>query len=169
MESQKDEQGFTLIELAVVIAIMGIISTLMIPAFGRMMAKAKLIADVTTIRTLQNQIELYNLEGDRDVLALEVGREVSSRALQQLVDAGYLDRKSLGGNEQAYELDLQSGGIARVYNEASGMMVKLDVSSRSIDESVRKYVSQLSKQDSIVKWIAQGTKELGDGANEKTS
>lgn len=153
MKMQKSEKGFTLIEVVVVVAMLGIISAMIIPAFGRMMAKAKLTADVTTIQTLQNQIDIYHLDSSMSTLELKASKEVSSKVLQQLVDAGYLDSKSLIGKKDNYKLNLQSGGVAKVTDTADGIMIKLDLSGKQADQSVKNYVDGLSEEDAIQKWL----------------
>lgn len=54
-----NRKGFTLIELIVVIAIIGILAAIAIPKFATVQSDAKDKADVATIETINNAIELY--------------------------------------------------------------------------------------------------------------
>ncbi len=54
-----NKKGFTLVELVIVIAIIGILAAVAIPKFTGVRQDAKDKADVATIRTINNAIELY--------------------------------------------------------------------------------------------------------------
>ena len=57
-----DEKGFTMVELVIVVAIMGIIGAVLVPSFGNMTSKAKLTSDISTVKTLQRTAEVYKAE-----------------------------------------------------------------------------------------------------------
>lgn len=54
-----NRKGFTLIELVIVIAIIGILAAVAIPRFIDVQSDAKEKADLATIQTINNAIELY--------------------------------------------------------------------------------------------------------------
>ena len=58
----KEEKGFTMIELIIVIAIIAIISAIIAPNFNQTTAKAKVKADIASIREINRQIALYAAE-----------------------------------------------------------------------------------------------------------
>ena len=60
--NKQNEKGFTMVELIIVVAIMGIIGAMLIPSFAKMSAKAKLTTDISTTKTLQRLVESYNAE-----------------------------------------------------------------------------------------------------------
>ena len=67
-----NDKGFTLIELIVVIAVLGILATVVLPRIGGITTKAKTAADIATIKTINNSIEIYISEsGDDDISDLD--------------------------------------------------------------------------------------------------
>lgn len=58
----RNEKGFTLIELIIVIAIIAIISAILAPSFSRMTMRSRLKADISSARELTRQAGLYNAD-----------------------------------------------------------------------------------------------------------
>jgi len=54
-----NKKGFTLIEMMIVIAIIGILSAIAIPNFGRMREKASINATASTLKSLLKALEAY--------------------------------------------------------------------------------------------------------------
>ncbi len=61
-KQRKNEKGFTMVELVIVVAIMGIIGALLVPAFSTMSAKARLTTDIATVKTLKRTADTYKAE-----------------------------------------------------------------------------------------------------------
>lgn len=59
MSKVNNEWGFSMVELIIVIAIMGIIGALLVPQFFRMTGKARVATDISSIKTIQRQIDCY--------------------------------------------------------------------------------------------------------------
>lgn len=59
-EMKENENGFTLVELIVVIAIMAVLATLLIPRIMGNVAEAAKQKDVTTAQTIASEITIYN-------------------------------------------------------------------------------------------------------------
>ena len=89
MSRKKYNQGFTLIEVIVVIAILGILALIVAPRFGSFTEGAKLRADQATVRTLNNVTPLarMNLSGPDPFIEDKPHEE----RIQFLVDKGYLE------------------------------------------------------------------------------
>lgn len=88
--NNKNNNGFTLIELIVVIAILGILVVIAAPKLSGVLGKAKINADKSTLRTLNNVTTMYKVESgifDEDIFADLSGNE---NRILRLVDNGYL-------------------------------------------------------------------------------
>lgn len=55
----KDKSGFTLIELLVVIAIIGLLSTLAVVSFSSSKVKARDVARMSDVKSIQSAVEVY--------------------------------------------------------------------------------------------------------------
>ena len=77
--ARASEQGFTLIELIIVMAIIGILSVIAIPSFVQSVKKAKEAALKEDLHTMRNAIDSYTVD-----------KEKAPQGLDDLVQAGYL-------------------------------------------------------------------------------
>ena len=70
-QNKKGEEGFTLIELIVVIAILGFLLAIAIPRYNTAREKAAINATKANLHNLANAIEIYitenNITGDTDI------------------------------------------------------------------------------------------------------
>jgi prepilin-type N-terminal cleavage/methylation domain-containing protein len=60
-------KGLTLMEITIVLAIMAIVAMILVPLFLRTTDRAKLRADIQSVRVVQNAIDLYRTENRRPV------------------------------------------------------------------------------------------------------
>lgn len=58
----KKQQGFTLIELMIVVAIIGVLSAIAVPAYQNYVAKSETASAVGTLRGLLTNIDMYQQE-----------------------------------------------------------------------------------------------------------
>lgn len=109
--TKNNEKGFTMVELIIVVAIMGIIGALLVPAFGAMSTKARLTTDLTTVKTLKRTVDSYKAE---------IGSYPAADSLDalntELIAKGYLDM----------DASTQTDGVNVTYNQADGKVI-LDV------------------------------------------
>lgn len=60
--SQRAGDGFTLVELIMVVAIIGILAALAIPAYGAYITKAQIARTIAELRTLEKEITIYQTD-----------------------------------------------------------------------------------------------------------
>ena len=79
------EQGFTLVELMVVVVILGVLSGLAIPVYNSVVSNAQEAADKATIGVLQSAVNLYGLENGTAPNSFPT----STTTYDHLVDGGF--------------------------------------------------------------------------------
>lgn len=154
-KEKRNEQGFTMIELIVVVAIMGIIGALLVPAFGKMSAKAKLTTDITTVKTLQRQIDVFQNEQASALSAYSAGA-LNVLTVSDLAAKGYLDVKDLKVSGAGYEVQLQTGGaVSVVAGTGTGTLVlKLNLAGTTVNQQVKDYISNdVKATDPMAGWL----------------
>lgn len=61
-KKERNKKGFTMVELIIVVAVMGVIGALLVPLYGDMTAKARLTTDISTVKTLKRISDVYKAE-----------------------------------------------------------------------------------------------------------
>ena len=138
MNTQKNQKGFTLIELIVVVAIMGIIGAALVPQFATMSLRSRMSTDISTIKTAQNQIEIYYQN-----FGSWPGNDYTT-VMASLVAESYLDDRYLDTTDQ---LLIQTDGATASYDATTH---KLYLQVAADDYAI--YNKQTDKDQS---WIRQ--------------
>lgn len=99
-KAKKNQKGFTLVELMVVVVIIGILVAIAIPVYNNVQATAKENADKANIRIIQGAVQTYLLENDNEIP--QGGLKVDI-----LIDTGYLKDglESPYGENYGYTID----------------------------------------------------------------
>lgn len=141
----KNSRGITFIELIAVITIIGIIAAIAVPTIGNAVQGAKINADKTTVRTLNNVTTIYKLKNNIFRTDVFAGIEEDENRILALVDNGYLRDEVVPAQKDAsfqWEVDYQ---IWQVF--VKGEPIRLsplgsnfaEISSGMIDSIVKKF------------------------------
>lgn len=132
---QKKKNGFTMVELIIVVAIIGIIGTLVVPAFGPMVTKAKISSDLATVKTLKRTADIYKAEQ---------GKWPQSNNLEalnsKLITDKYLDS----------EVKFQIDGAEILMNDTD-KTIKLDLSASTAEDIIP--ALNTMDQKTVDEWI----------------
>ena len=85
---KKARKGFTLVELLIVVAIMGILSVSMMMAGSKGTKKAEVAKVATGISTIGNAVQLFiSVSGDSDLLVLREFKKIPIITVNKFFDA----------------------------------------------------------------------------------
>lgn len=117
-----DERGFTLIELMIVMAIIGILAAIAVPAFTAQVQHAREAVLKTDLQTMRQAIDSYTVD-----------KEKAPQGLEDLVQAGYLksipidpmthrsDTWITDQSDTLTDVNETEGGIDNVHSGSQGL------------------------------------------------
>ena len=106
----KQQEGFTLVELMIVVVILGILSGIGIQQYGRIQDNAKRAAHEANHRIIKSAVQMYLMTADSLL-------ELDAINLKTIKDAGYLDSQIVNPytNTDNYEITIEEGEQSGTY------------------------------------------------------
>jgi len=106
----KQQEGFTLVELMIVVVILGILSGIGIQQYGRIQDNAKKAAHEANHRIIKSAVQMYLMTADPLP-------ELDAINLKTIKDAGYLDSQIVNPytNTDNYEITIEEGEESGTY------------------------------------------------------
>lgn len=127
-KKNKTPNGFTLIELIIVIAIMSVLGAIAIPNFLNTSNKARLKADIQSAIIIDNAKNMYEMESG---ISFD-GTETAANIIKELAENSYLKK----------EYSTQTDKSNWVFEDK---IIKLDLSN--CDESIKKLYDNLTPEE----------------------
>ena len=95
---KKKNQGFTLVEILIVVVILGILAAIVIPQFSDASTQSKVSSAASSIQTMRSQISLYKIQhNDTAPTLLEMNADVTTPGSS--VMTGQTDELGAAGTE----------------------------------------------------------------------
>lgn len=92
--------GFTLIELIVIIAVLGVLASIALPSFGGLIIKSKEAVDLANLRTLNGVTAAFRAQNPSNGL-FEDNTETDDNRMVELINAEYIDEEIQAKKEGA--------------------------------------------------------------------
>ena len=124
-EMHNKNEGFTLVELIIVVAIMGVLIALLAPAYARHVEKSRETVDIANVRSAYAEImaEVMDEDASNIVKVVKLKQKRNDwQAFDPVVIAGKTHYKSEGNTANWKGIPVANGECEVSYNEATGIL-----------------------------------------------
>ncbi len=104
---RKNRKGFTIVELVIVIAVIGVLAAILVPTFVSITAKANRVSNESFVKNINIQLAMDQARGDKSATPFD--------ALEKAKGMGFIvdDITPYEGNDIIYDLDADRFAIVK--------------------------------------------------------
>ena len=122
----KTNNGFTLLELIVVLAVLAIIAAILIPNFFAATDRARIRSDIQSARVIHNALVLYRTERGQDAQGSNMTEILTSLQTAGYLDSGDINKQTQNAEWRQYEplgivVNISGVSDAGVHRAANGL------------------------------------------------
>lgn len=134
-EAKKNNKGFSLVELIIVIAIMAVLIAILAPQFIKYVEESRQSADLTTVEEIVNAVQAGAADPSLGIAAGKIEittsgwtiTETGTTKIKDALDAAQLDTATGGAKLKSSEwgtvtIDIQKNGTCKVTSDGSTKM-----------------------------------------------
>ena len=136
-ERTADSAGFTLVEIMIVVAIIGLLAALALPSFAKARRDARVSAQMNDLRILEDAFQLYAME-NRGFPAPTWMPKLLPPGMDKYIRGDIWRQTSPSGGLYAWKRTTSVNGVTRYYISISGAVDQevWDIMDRKIDDGL---------------------------------